>query len=562
MVEFPQGHIIEERRGGASVLASLIAEMVKLDSSGIVRTERKPENMMPRVGQVFVQKGAMIAAIHDSEEVIEGLQALIEIEDDCLELDCIIQISEGIELSKVLDMYPDSIINVDAPEQSKSSKWWNEVKSRPEGWSRASRLPELEASESAPEFIQRKAAAMINRNYENDLVLKPGSVFLLDSKSGSEIFDLANVLEDHGRPVLVISRQNTDELIEKHDLERKSCLWLSQTEGKGVQIAEIDSIKKTAHEFFAEKIRSVLLLEGIEYLAAICGEKAVINLLRELADQVKYEDDCLLIAADLEAFDKKDAILIAREAPLLDSQNITSWILDSDSLLEHPLLAPLSEEELEQLAQHVEETLPQETKLEDIVEEIINEPIEIVEEIPIEFEEEIIIIEETEVPEVVEEIPVKKGPRVAQRVKRRAPSSPTKMGDRQILRSGLAAALGGEIIAEMPTPKPVPQLAVGNVEISELPEIPNIVPSSLDEVLRQPAAKKNAKMPSTELGPKPLESAASKQDAEAMSGPLDARGVKLETSSANRSQTAAREQTERDIDAELQSWKKNGDDEK
>ena len=77
MVEFPQGHIIEERRGGASVLASLIAEMVKLDSSGIVRTERKPENMMPRVGQVFVQKGAMIAAIHDSEEVIVGLQALI-----------------------------------------------------------------------------------------------------------------------------------------------------------------------------------------------------------------------------------------------------------------------------------------------------------------------------------------------------------------------------------------------------------------------------------------------------------------------------------------------------
>ena len=47
-----------------------------------------------------------------------------------------------------------------------------------------------------------------------------------------------------------------------------------------------------------------------------------------------------------------------------------------------------------------------------------------------------------------------------------------------------------------------------------------------------------------------------------MSGPLDARVVKIETSSVNRSQTAAREQTERDIDAELQSWKKNGDDEK
>lgn len=562
MVEFPQGHVIEERRGGARVLASLISEMVKLDSSGIIRTERKPGNMMPRVGQVVVQNGAMIAAIHEADEVAEGLQALIEVEEDCLELDCIIQISEGIELGKVLDMYPGSIINVDAPEESQSSNWWNEVKNRPEGWSRASRLPELEASESAPEFIQRKAAAMINRHNESGLVLKPGSVFLLDSKSGSEIFDLANVLEDHGRPVLVISRQNTDELIEKHDLERNSCLWLSQTEGEGIQVADIDSIKQTAHEFFAEKIRSVLLLEGIEYLAGICGERAVINLLRELADQVKYEDDCLLIAADLEAFDKKDAILIAREAPLLDSQSITSWVLDSDSLLDHPLLAPLSEEELEQLAQHVKETLPSEINIENSVEEIIDEPIAVIEQIPIEFEEEVIIIEEPETPELVEETPFKKGPRVAQRMKRRKPSSPTKMGDRQISRSGLAAALGGEIKAEMPIPKPVPQLAIGSVEIPELPEIPNIVPNSLDEVLRQPAAKKIAKLPSTELGPKPLESAASKQDSEAMTGPLDVRGVKLETGAKNRSQTATREQTERDIDAELLSWKKSGEDEK
>ena len=143
MVEFPQGHVIEERRGGAGILATLIAEMVKLDSSGIIRTERKPTQAMPRVGQIIIQKGAMIASIHEGKEIVEGVEALIEVESDSLELECMIQLSEGVELNKILDLYPSSVIDIDAPEKSQSDKWWHKVKSRPSGWSRASRLPEV-----------------------------------------------------------------------------------------------------------------------------------------------------------------------------------------------------------------------------------------------------------------------------------------------------------------------------------------------------------------------------------------------------------------------------------
>ena len=42
MVELPRGNIIEERRGGAGILATLVNEMIKLNSSGYIRTERTP----------------------------------------------------------------------------------------------------------------------------------------------------------------------------------------------------------------------------------------------------------------------------------------------------------------------------------------------------------------------------------------------------------------------------------------------------------------------------------------------------------------------------------------
>ena len=65
MVELPRGNIIEERRGGAGILSTLVNEMIKLNSSGYILTERTPPERMPRVGQLIVPRGEVSAAIHE-----------------------------------------------------------------------------------------------------------------------------------------------------------------------------------------------------------------------------------------------------------------------------------------------------------------------------------------------------------------------------------------------------------------------------------------------------------------------------------------------------------------
>mgnify|MGYP003681979423 FL=1 len=335
MVELPRGNIIEERRGGASVLATLVNEMIKLDSRGYIRCERTPAESMPRVGQVIVSNGTIAAAIHESSAILEGLEALIEIESDCLQLDCMLQLVEDVDTSRILDLHPTAKLIIESPEESKSSKWWQDVGSHSNAWTRSSKLPTIEASTEAPEFIKTKAASMVNKLTVSGKLLKPGCVYSNESDS---MFTLAANLKSHGKPLLVISRKIREELVVAYGLPAEDCLWLSQKEAEGVQFVDIDAIKGTVYGFLEGNLRAVLLLDGLEYLANICGSSAVIEMVRELGDRMRFEDDCLLISFDRSAWDKSEAAQLIRAAPYLDSETIDAWNNDSESLLDLSLI--------------------------------------------------------------------------------------------------------------------------------------------------------------------------------------------------------------------------------
>tara|TARA_B100000700_G_scaffold272649_1_gene316402 strand:+ start:1519 stop:3204 length:1686 start_codon:yes stop_codon:yes gene_type:complete len=554
MVELPRGNIIEERRGGAGILATLVNEMIKLNSNGYIRSERTPSEQMPRVGQVVVSNGEVSAAIHEAKAILEGVDALIEIEADCLELDCTIQLIEDVDVHRILDLHPTAKLAVEAPEESKSSKWWQNISNRTNAWTRASKLPTIEASIEAPEFVKAKAAAMVHRHVEGGVSLKPGCVYSNESES---LFKLASNLKIHGKPLLVISRKTREELSVKFNIPAENCLWLSQKESEGVQFVDIDAIKGTVYGFLEGNLRAVLLLDGLEYLANVCGAKSVIEMVRELGDRMRFEDDCLLISCDKSAWSKSDSAQLMRAAPYLESEVISAWNNDPDALLDHPLMAPPTEEELLRLAEYLEANTPESFAPEEIV-EITPETEPIIEEIPIEVVEEEIIITETEQEEVVEDEPEvespPKGPRKPQRVKRRKSKHVNMMSDRDARLAGLAAVKGDKEIGEMPSNDLLPKTAIGKGKEGSLPMIPNTIPTELGDVVRQDSAKKTHALPRTKLGPKTVTKKKSGSHKNVIS-PLAARGVEVKRNVSKRSQASSVPQKEIDIDKELESWK-------
>ena len=559
MVELPMGNIIEERRGGSGTLSTLLNEMVKLGTNGYIRSERTPKDRMPRVGQVVVQHGEICVAIHEEKAILEGVDALIEIESDCLELDCIIQLIEDIDVQRIIDLYPSAKLSVENPEQRESTQWWENISNRKNAWTKSSKLPTIDASVDAPEFVRAKAASMIHRTATLGIRLEPGCVFSNDSE---ELFHLASNLKNHGKPLLVISRKTREEVSVKFDIPSEACLWLSQREGEGIQFVDIDAIKGTIYGFLEGNLRAVLLFDGLEYLANICGEKPVIEMVREISDRMRYEDDCLLISFDKSAWESTDAAHIIRAAPSIDTDLIHSWNQDSESLLDHPLMAPPTEEEMLRLENYLDENTPETFVVEKLVEQIIEEapmPIEEVPEtepetIPKVEEVEIVVVEEPEIVDIVNVKPEKKGPRKAQTVKRRKAIRTKPPTDRETKLAGLSAVNKTKLIGELPSTKPLPKTAIGAGNEGKFNTIPKRISSEISDAVRQDPSQKKHKLPATKLGPKTAHRVKRKPHKKVVS-PLAARGVEIKRNLTNKRQASSVPQREIDIDKELESWK-------
>ena len=560
MVELPMGNIIEERRGGSGSLSTLLNEMVKLGTNGYIRCERTPKEMMPRVGQVVVQHGEICIAIHEAKAILEGVDALIEIESDCQELDCLIQLIEDVDVQRIIDLYPSAKLSVENPEQNESSQWWENISSRRSTWTKSSKLPTIEASAEAPEFVRAKAASMIHRTATLGITLGPGCVY---SSESDELFHLASNLKKHGKPLLVISRKTTEEVSVKFDIPADDCLWLSQKEGEGIQFVDLDAIRGTVYGFLEGNLRAVLLLDGLEYLANICGEKPVIETVREISDRMRYEDDCLLISFDKSAWESTDSAHIIRAAPTIDGDLLHSWNQDPESLLDHPLMAPPTEEEILRLQNYLDENTPESFVSEEIVEEIVEE---VTQDNPILFvpepevvsdveEIETTIIEEPETIEPVIIEPVKKGPRKAQTVKRRKPIRAKVLSDRETRLAGLSAVNKNKLIGDLPSTKSLPKTVIGKGADGKFKSIPKKISNGISDAFRQDASKKNHTLPPTKLGPKPAQRTKAKANAKVVS-PLAARGIEIKRNLANRRQASSVAQREIDVDKELESWKK------
>ena len=253
---------------------------------------------------------------------------------------------------------------------------------------------------------------------------------------------------------------------------------------------------------------------------------------------------------------------IKRAAPHLDTEIIEAWNSDPEYLLDHPLMAPPTEEELLRLAEYLEANTPETFEKLDIIES----PPEVIEseEIVIEIaEEEIVLTEDEE--EIVEEeevLPeISKGPRTPQTMKRRKSKHPEIMSSMAAKNAGLAAAKEGTIAGEIPTNTHIPKTAIGHGREGKLPNIPVTIPNELRDAVRQEVTQRKSKLPDTKLAPKIIDAAAKEHDANVeVISPVAARGVKVQKNVSKRSRASSVPQRKLDLEKELDSWKfKEGD---
>ena len=348
MVELPQGVVIEVRRGGHDALKQLAGDMSRLNVSGHIRVERKPKELMPRISQVIIQDGMPKIAIHESDAIKMGIEALLEIESDATAIDALISLHElsDDELDKVIRLYPDA--NIYSQEENQSDddgQWWNQVKLQSRRWVRDNRLPEIESTVEAPEFIRQKTQAQLRRLEGNTRQINLGDVLLFDADDSSMVIELSSAFAGHGRPIQIITRTHPTILNRTHDIPISSCLWLSTSEEDGAISADLEVLRKRILNFLWANKQAVVAIDGLEYLSSRNDDSDLMAFIRAIADEVRMEDHALLLSCDLSAFESTTRHSITREVEELSTSIVDLWLMEEESLFEHPICVDISEEE-------------------------------------------------------------------------------------------------------------------------------------------------------------------------------------------------------------------------
>ncbi len=348
LVELPQGIVIEVRRGSHDSLRQLAGDMSRLGISGHIRIERKPKELMPRVSQILIKDGIPIIAIHESDMIQMGLEALVEIESDSTALDALISLHElsKEEIDQIIRLYPDAHINSHGEENnSHEGQWWNQVRLQSRRWIRENRLPELETTVDAPEIIRQKSVAQLRRLEGQSRTLNLGDVLLTDSEDSKSIIELTGILAGHGRPIMVISRSNPHELNRQYDIPLHSSIWLSSNDDINAVKPDLDIIRKKVLNFLWANKQAIIAIDGLEYLSSKNDDSSLLNFIRTISDEIRMEDHALLLSCDLSSFIDRTRHLLLREVEEVKEHIFELWAMESESLFQHPICVELSEEE-------------------------------------------------------------------------------------------------------------------------------------------------------------------------------------------------------------------------
>ena len=355
LVELPQGVVIEVRRGGHDALAKLAGDMSTLGISGYIRIERRPKGIIPRVSQVIIQDSVPRIALHEADLLLTGLEALMEIEKDSTALDALVSLVElpADELIKIVNLYPDATIQQEQETSSNNNDdWWNYVRLNTSSWRREERLPGQEVSIEAPEYIQQLTKAKLENFSAGERVLNYGDVLIVDDSDSHAIIELASILAGYGRPLLVLSRHDNEILLKNYSLPKESCHRVSMLADES-PVDLIERLQQKVANFLWANKQAVVIISGFEYLLSITDLKSSIGMISSIVDEIRKGDHLMLANCDLEIFDNLERHRFLKEFDLITSVFLEALIIDSESLIDHPICIELSDEELSWIEQQI-----------------------------------------------------------------------------------------------------------------------------------------------------------------------------------------------------------------
>ncbi|MGD2250055.1 MAG: DUF835 domain-containing protein [Candidatus Methanofastidiosia archaeon] len=164
-------------------------------------------------------------------------------------------------------------------------------------------------------WLIRQLSMKISLTFGDEL----GASYILRTKDTKKAFKAYMKLrEQNFERGMIISRQFPDRIRQRYEVEESTFLWLSREKTpESIDPSDLEKLEYLIHEFVSAKEKSLVLLDGIEYIILQNSFESTLKFLQSLNDQIILNKATLVIPLDPASLNKKELSLIERELETL-----------------------------------------------------------------------------------------------------------------------------------------------------------------------------------------------------------------------------------------------------
>lgn len=152
--------------------------------------------------------------------------------------------------------------------------------------------------------------------------LMVGSSYLVLERTEADVGQGFKIFKDilrTGSPGLVITRIYPEKIVKKFNLGGIPVIWLSRSKNKhSVSPTNLGAIVEEIKEFMSKQKESIIMFDGLEYLAIHNEFDRVLKFLHSLQDEVAVHNSRMITSLNPSTLGKKDIALLSKEMKVLN----------------------------------------------------------------------------------------------------------------------------------------------------------------------------------------------------------------------------------------------------
>lgn len=164
----------------------------------------------------------------------------------------------------------------------------------------------------------RGMASAYSSGYSHDAEFKPGNVYLVEERRPRLSYELFEQSLSSGCRGLVVSRELPKRIQADRNLGDSRIVWLTNLVGEGrINPTAIGILMSQLRSFIESNERTIVLLDGLEYLVSLNTYDRMLQFMNQLRDVVMTNESSLIVPLDPRTLSEREIALLERNLEVI-----------------------------------------------------------------------------------------------------------------------------------------------------------------------------------------------------------------------------------------------------